>query len=137
MAFISDTQPLCRYCGKPIKKHTRTLYFGAGETSQKISSDLVAYRPEKPTSKAEAQKLVNEQIVSVGWAVQWCDGEDGSRVSERDYIDKATTWDGVSYVDEFFCTAEHARWFGYAAVRTGIAMPDYHNAIKQQKEGRT
>jgi hypothetical protein len=125
MPFVSQIQPLCRYCAAPIKKHTHTVWFGMNQMGQ---TGYSTHMPDKPKSKAEAQRLVNQQIVSIGWSHHWVQ-QDGRDVKVREYIDKITTWDGESYVDEFFCNAEHARWFGYAAVRGGNAMPAYHDAI--------
>lgn len=131
MAFKSSVQPLCRYCGKGIGKHTHTIWFGMGNSH--MSSDYFTYRDEKPTSKAEVQRLVNQQVVSVGWSKSW-KNVDGVDVEVRSHIDKATTWDGESYVDEFFCTQEHARRFGYAAARGGSAMKAYNDAMAIRRE---
>lgn len=114
MPFASQLQPLCRYCAKPIKKYVVTHYFGHSAQHQ---HDFAKYHPERATTKAEAQRFVNGQIVSIR------KGYDGNVT--------AGVWDGESYQDEFFCTGEHARFFAYAAVRhsTGLAMPCYHEAI--------
>lgn len=124
MTYKSDTQPRCRYCGKPIRKETHTYWFGQGGNAGH-SSDFITYRAEKPMSKAEAQRLVNQQIVSVR-------REKYPAPGEETFVSQVTTWDGESYADEFFCSGEHARYFAYAVLRApayeNLAMPDYHTA---------
>lgn len=106
--------PLCRYCGCKIKKRTRQHWFGSRMEGSAYSTSHV----EEPTSKAEVERLTNQQVVHL----RYVNGK----------VWGATTWDGESYRDEFFCKDEHARDFGYAAVRheSGLAMPAYHEAIK-------
>ncbi|AFU88098.1 hypothetical protein CcrColossus_gp228 [Caulobacter phage CcrColossus] len=117
MAFVSDIQPLCRYCGCGIGKHTTTVWFDS--TNGRLNSGWFSYRPEKPTSKAEAQALLNQQIVSVRWATKSAYQYGDDEAGERLFINQVTIWDGVSYRDEFFCKDEHAKLFGYAAARGG------------------
>ena len=116
MTFKSPTQPLCRYCAKPIPKATTFVWFGQGER-----------QGQQPTSKAGAQRLVNEQVISVSWH-RYLNNP------ERDHIASVGAWDGESYRDEFFCTQAHAVAFAYAAVRhtSGLAMPAYHTAIEKR-----
>lgn len=120
MAFKSSVQPLCRYCGKPIGKHTHSVWFGQSRPSL---SDFSTNRAQEPKSKEEAQRLLNETIVSVSWAHSWVSGE-----KVRTHVHHVTTWDGESYKDEFFCNDKHARFFGYAAARAGQVMPAYREA---------
>lgn len=127
MRFKSDVQPLCRYCGEKIKKSTHTHFFGRREF--KISEFGWTDRPERPQSKEEAQRLLNQKIVSLSWSLLYVEGE-----SRRDYIDKVTTWDGESWMDEFFCKGDHAQRFGYAAARADKAMPAYNEAIVKRRE---
>lgn len=65
------------------------------------------YLSDPPTDKAGVQRLVNEEVVSV------------RRSYEGTLIDQFSTWDGVSYVDEFFCSNLCARRQGYASAHAG------------------
>ncbi|TJW14401.1 MAG: hypothetical protein E5W82_10520 [Mesorhizobium sp.] len=122
--------PLCRYCGKTIAKRTRAIFFGELATRQGFDT-IFTYRPERPRSKDEAQRLLNQQIVSVRWAR----GEDyAAKQAGFDHITQATAWDGESYTDKFFCNGTHAKDFAYAAARGGYAMPAYIDA-KRKKGG--
>lgn len=97
-----------------MRKATHTHYFGASRFSvDAYSTD----HPERPKTKAEAQRLINGAIVSV------------SRSVDRTELWKATSWDGESWLDEFFCNNDHARQFAYAAARSGLGMPAYHAAV--------
>jgi hypothetical protein len=111
MMFKSTTQPLCRLCGRKIGKHTHRVYFGR---PQHRTDTFATERTELPRSKEEAQRLLNEEIVSVSWSR----GEEYyARKAGGDVIDSVTTWDGESYRDQFFCTDAHARQFGYATAQ--------------------
>jgi hypothetical protein len=46
-------------------------------------------------------------------------------------------WDGVSYVDEFFCSRMHAEQFGFAMARDGKMTASYARAIEGGKYRRT
>ena len=113
MTYKSHVQPLCRACGKPIKKETSKIFVYATpprtevpETSFKWENGKhVEYETGKmiplhvprhvigtPHNKAEAQRLVNEKIVSVEYN------------RSDNVIDRVTVWDGESYVDKFFCS---------------------------------
>lgn len=93
--------PLCRTCGKPIPKKTVRHWFGR---SAYRNEGFYVDHPEKPHSKAEVQRLTNDQVVSIR---KYSTGE----------IYAAGTWDGESYVSEYFCTDGCARSYGYFAVR--------------------
>lgn len=118
MPFKSDTQPLCRFCGKPIAKRTIRHYFGKRPDYCR-RSDWSVDHVEQPATMADAQRLINEQIVSV-------------RRDRRRMISDVGAWDGESYVDEFFCKGECARRFGYAMARNeqGFAAQPYWDALK-------
>lgn len=132
MAFKFQTQPLCRYCGRPIAKYTERFRFGPDHRS--IGDD--ARTDIKPRSKVEAQRHINGQIVSVHWTMKrksndWRDVDYDEQ--ERAYISAVTAWDGESYVDPFFCNGDHAKRFAYAAARLTkpfISMPAYDVAMK-------
>lgn len=128
MAFKSLTQPLCRTCGKPIAKHTRSVWFG--RTGTGTGFDNGSYRREKPRSRAEAQAMFNEQITAVRWhrAVR-----DDERVPDEDYISDVYLWDGETYTDEFFHSGACATKFAYACARAGKATASYNDAIMARK----
>lgn len=131
MTFRSKTQPFCRWCGKKIAKYT--VSHRTPKTSYKFDENELV-------TLADVRKLTNEQIVSVKYhyeeehyedltpgelyAKKWKRHANGRRSV---YI--YSTWDGETYVDEFFCNGEHARDFGYAAAAKGFAMPAYNKAV--------
>jgi hypothetical protein len=124
MRFKSPTQPLCRYCGKKIPKYTTTTYFGS------IGRPSIGGRlPHFPHDKAEAQKLVNEKIVSVRYS-RYTPSQYVSLPSEpeHDYINWVGTWDGETYWDEFFCRQPCAVNFAYTCVRAGHHSKAYAKA---------
>lgn len=90
--------PKCLWCGKPLRKHTTTLWFGPREG-----------RPY-PKSREEAGRHTNGTIVSVRWSSEPVHREDGCIVggvpgSRVVYV--AGVWDGESYGmygDGLFCT---------------------------------
>lgn len=150
MKFKSKTQPLCRYCGKPIAKHTETVSVhekqpkttyeepevvqvdGKWERTGKTVTRNYAmgrYLVGSFQTKAQVQRLLNETIVSVQYNRPMRDGEP----TGHKYIDKVTVWDGESYADEFYCTGEHAKAMGYAAARAGKATADYNEALLKQR----
>ena len=126
MAFKSSTQPLCRYCGKRIRKDPSWVYVRDEEPEEKFKSAIGRYVVASPTTRAECQALVNETVVSV---------RRGHTNETKSRIYSFGVWDGESYVDEFFCTGEHAQFFGYLAIRYGLCpgTKKYTDAIKQQK----
>ena len=133
MPFVSAVPPLCRYCGKAIGKATRTVWFGEQKDAH---TDYATYRMAKPASLEEAQKLVNEKLVHVRWYKPPPVGRfyaGPERVAPAPYIERGGTWDGESYVDEFFCKQGHAQLFGYAAARGGQVMAEYKEAIYKQR----
>jgi hypothetical protein len=115
MIFKSPTQPLCRYCGGKIAKVTESVYFTPVRPN---ISGLIYEQAIKaaPHSRQEAQRHVNQQIVSVRWARKDV-SPDARAIGE--FIERVSTWDGESYEDEFFCSAPHARRFAYVMARAG------------------
>lgn len=114
--------PLCRYCGKPIAKKTRSVFFGDDFATHARPDDMFTYRAERPRSKEEAQRLLNHQVVSVKWAR----GEEyAAKQAGFDHITHATTWDGESYVDPYFCNGTHAKAFAYLHAKAGAATTTY------------
>jgi hypothetical protein len=124
VTFKSDKRPHCRFCGKPIAKHTTTVYFGRSGPDSPWSRYVPDHKPE---TKAEAQRLLNETVVSV------------KRYGGAE-IDCVGIWDGESWRDEFFCNGDHARRFAYACAemrlddgRPRLAMPSYWSAVGEPK----
>lgn len=102
-------KPLCRLCGQPIKKVTKSLSFGASRDASYYGGGMKEF-VAKPTSKAEVARFDNGKIISVSWA------------GDRSYIRRAATWDGESYRDPYFCKGECARSFGYFALENGFEV---------------
>lgn len=117
-------RPLCRYCGKPIAKRATTVYFEKAITQYMRDTGFSRHVLGQPTTKAEAQRLVNQEIVSV------------ERHHSEDAIYKVSVWDGESYVDEFFCNGTHAKDYAYMVAHNHpeIVTVDYYEALKRQKE---
>lgn len=105
MRVVHPQQPLCRCCGTKLKRSTEIHLFGipAG-TAPSTWGSYGTPHPETPSTRAEAQRYVNQRIVS----------------SKKDYRGKlaVTTWDGETYraVQEFFCTLRCAADYGRFAV---------------------
>lgn len=120
MTFQSATQPLCRYCGKPIRKVTRTVVF---DQPQAFERGVEGMRPERPTSREEAQRYVNGRITSVSW----------SPYNGR-HISTVNTWDGESYGDAHFCTLQCAASMGRAVVtERNLGTLEYLVALEKQR----
>lgn len=131
MTFRSSTQPFCRWCARPIRKDVRTHFprrHGAKEAPRVLNPqrahDVVCYTRE------DCQRQVNESVISVVYSKH---GEDGPR-----YVASFNTWDGESYVDQFFCTNRCAQALGYAAARDPhrLCSEAYRKAVAKA-EGRS
>jgi hypothetical protein len=126
----------CINCGKPIAKKTQSVRFdkprpyraetyrvlggrkytdlpeqkeiveGHREVSHSIT---VIYTNNPPRTKAECQRFVNGEIVSVR-----------RHFADRDIIHEFGYWDGVSYVDKFFHNGACAQEFAYKAAKAGV-----------------
>jgi hypothetical protein len=113
--------PLCRHCGKPIAKMTGVLRFGA--TSDQDYGAYWTDSTARPRNKAEAQTLTNLQILrytTVG-------DPDGTG-----FFAKASTWDGESYRDQFFCKDECAIDFARLMAKAGHGTNLYVEAKARQ-----
>lgn len=110
MIFQSTTQPHCRCCAKPIKKASKQHWFNRQRDE---TSSYAVEHIAKPTDRAGVEKLVNGKVISLSW------------VYNREYVSGANVWDGLSYVDEFFCTMRCAASFGE------MAAAHYPNVITQ------
>ena len=99
MTFQSPTQPLCRCCGKPIPKATRSQYF-----SDRPNTPHAICLDKLPANKAEAQRYINQAVIGVS--------------RHRDGVYAAAIWDGESYKDDLFCKDRCAVTFGRLAARS-------------------
>ena len=119
-------RPLCRYCGKPIPKRTTTVIFE--KTQEEVDRHPMSqgwrYVLGQPPTKEEAQRLVNETIVSVK-----------RHHADPSVISSAGIWDGESYVDPYFCNGQHAKDFAYmvARDRPNIGSDSWVNALSKQR----
>jgi hypothetical protein len=110
--------PLCRYCGKPLAKHTVPHWIGRDD-------------PDPPICKEECQQRAgNLQVVSVRYGGSWHGNPDVRQVEFY------STWDGESYlrVAGHFCTNDHAIRFAGLFAREGKATSDYVAALVKQRE---
>lgn len=122
MAYQSYARVFCRYCGRPVQKATTTHYFGQNSG---MRLDWVKDHPERPTSRDEVQRLVNEQVVQIRWH-----GEHPNR-----HIYKAQTWDGESYMDQFFCKNACAEAMGRSAAKfNGVHTESFRRAVEAETE---
>jgi hypothetical protein len=121
------TRPLCRYCAAPLKKYTRTIYFGRLDDG---GGDWWTTFTAKPTTREEAARYSNHAIVSVSY---WSP-PDGER-----YIDKVTTWDGETYERRhgYFCSIVCAANLGEAAAFKGWGTKSFFDATKTEKDPDT
>lgn len=110
-------QPYCICCGDPIAKWTSTHHIGW--------SKLKA--GEAPRTRADLAKLTNLQVVSVRY---WQDRDDDDKPKGERMIDRYSTWDGVSYVDQYFCDGTCGSRFAYIAAHAGFVTTTARKAIK-------
>lgn len=101
--------PACRYCRGRIAKATTTYHLSEGPYELKqYAGRLFNMRlpsEQMPKSLADCRRLVNEQVVSVRY---W--GKDKT-------VRAFSTWDRVSYEDQFFCSNTCAIAFAYVVAR--------------------
>lgn len=133
MPFKSNVQPYCRCCGKPVAKTTEKVYFGP--TNKMLNGAYFAVRSDDmPLTKEDAQRLLNEKVVSV----KYYDPEKGtltSGVGSPKHVESVTTWDGESYKDEFFCSDPCAVQMAYAFAAAGYSCKAYTAAMEARKAG--
>lgn len=134
--ITSATQPFCRWCGKALKKATRTVWIESVDSRNKdscrdsIYSRYVFVTP-KPTSKAECQRLSNLHVISVQYVPEYKMGDHVGRV-----VRSFGEWDGQSYetILDYFCSNVCAAALGRAAYRDrNICGPEYLKAIAESK----
>ncbi len=130
MIFKSDKPVYCRSCGNPVSKVTRSVFvFPKNAESDRLST-IARYHYGVLRTKPECQQVIDaferlpgvrpEKVVSVSKGAR-----DGT-------IDAFTTWDGVTYKHQYFCTNNCAITMGVAAARTGMCMPPYNLRIKSK-----
>lgn len=107
MAFKSEHQPYCRQCGKAIAKKTETVWPRREPPTSTLFGRHVIV-DTWPEDKAACQRLVNEKVMAIKYHNVFQNGE----VVGRE-IWWFSTWDGVSYVDLFFCKGPCATAFAY------------------------
>lgn len=110
--------PLCRYCGGTIRKRTEMLFCfpEAPPTESKpdkytgaiLKLAVPRHRVGVFHTKAELQRVTNDQIVSIT-----------RHHADKTIISAASTWNGSSYIDEYFCSGDHAKRFAYVMAREG------------------
>lgn len=103
--------PRCRYCNGPIRKYTRTNWIERERRPHmkdtSFSHHIICDEP--PADIAACRKLTNDMVVSV-------------RRYQGGSIRSFGTWDGVSYIDPYFCSNKHAQKFAYAFAKLGYRM---------------
>jgi hypothetical protein len=106
----TSNPPRCVYCGKNIRKYT---------SPRSWCHNTKVYR-----SLADVQRDSNQKVVSLSYG-EVMEGTSywkktialGAKVGERIVTDYST-WDGESYVDEFFCNGTCCRRYAYKMART-------------------
>lgn len=132
MVYKSAERPRCRYCGKAIAKQTATMNI-CRKRDPKLKNDWEFWRhlaignAPWPRSIRDCQKLTNEKVVSITYGAH-IDNEFDLKA-----VRSFTIWDGESYKDGFFCNGDHAKQFGYAAARKGLAMPAWKEKVEMWK----
>jgi len=118
--------PICRNCGKDIPKRTAWHIF---DQSRRAVDDYSTNHVEVPRNRAEVQRLVNGQVISVRY---WGEGE-------KRYVTSAYVWDGESYIANDFCKDACARDFGRSVAqlkdgdgRPKYGMPAYWERLKEK-----
>jgi hypothetical protein len=131
MSFKSPIQPLCHYCGKPIAKHTQSVYVrdprgGVLGTLHTVEGPL--------HSKEECQRTVSDRVVSVSYEPDYSSLYVGGRAPGTPrLVASFTTWDGESWRDEFFCNGTCAARFAYLMARSGHCTTAYNMAVRQTR----
>lgn len=125
----SATQPLCHWCGKPLRKWTH---------DHDVPKELTI------RTKAEAQKLTNQTVVSLKyWETPPEQDYDGLRFTPEEKLAKGrhvyryATWDGESYraVCGFFCSNNCAMDLGNAATQPphNVVGKAYNDALRKRR----
>lgn len=134
----SPAQPLCRYCGAMIRKHSIIVHIKTEPSDYHRAHEgwsRYIYRAEPIKSMAECRALTNHQVLTVKWdRDNGTSANDYKRQPENDQIASFTEWDGESYVDLFFCNGDHAKRFAYVMAKAGHQTQASADANRAQKE---
>lgn len=133
--YKSKTQPLCRCCGRPIKKYATTVYVKDDLTKVEWGKSGLGCRqidvPARLLSKQDCQRHSNQIVISVDYTIDYKDDEPDQSTRRIHHFNE---WDGETYVDQFFCTGTCAQRFGrLAADRTKLWTQAYADAIAKQR----
>jgi len=119
------TQPYCRWCGKAIAKRSKIVWVAEEPQSEPRPGHVYTGKGHRLRSKAECQPYTNQTILSVKYMEE---RDDDNRVIGR-YVWSFTVWDGETYIDQYFCNGEHARFFGYAMAKKGWGTMEFHKVV--------
>jgi hypothetical protein len=114
MRHRSNSQPYCINCGDRIRKYTTAHHFST--LGMKDTEFSKTHPLPNPKTKAECQRLTNQQVVSLRYSQNY---DDGKPVGKR-WVYSFTSWDGETYEDAFFCSGTCATDFAYACARAGM-----------------
>jgi hypothetical protein len=106
MIYKSQTPPLCRFCKRPIDKHTSRVYLREKVDPQynKGVPSFIRYVEGIAHCRDDCKLYTNKQVVSLDY--------DRSHVPSR--VHSFGEWDGESYIHPHFCTGNCAKQFAYA-----------------------
>ena len=121
--FESATQPYCLCCQKKIPKYTERVYVGSyGRLLHKYLH-----------TKKECQELHNgtggkETVISVRYVRPTWQGN-VKIYPKGKYILDFSVWDGVSYINQYFCKATCAIGYAYEMADKGHRSPEYLDLV--------
>lgn len=146
-------RPLCRCCGKPIRKRT-TTHFLRVNSARAGTMDSGHYAPThfvaEPIRKREdLARFTNEEIVSVRYEdphkaaletlekyPDYYDAAELEALAARGrWIDSFGTWDGESYEDDLFCGVNCAAGWGrlFAKLRPDLMTQAHAEAVRKRQ----
>lgn len=120
----SDTQPLCRWCGKPLRKYTERRH---------PSPQVLGFDDPNLRAMEDCQRRENQRVVSVQYRWDY-DRISDEKIASSKRIHSYAVWDGVSYeaVLGFFCTNNCAMYLGQSAARDhNLAGIAYNEAVRK------
>jgi hypothetical protein len=128
MSVKSKTRPMCRWCGRDLRKYTVTHWVVNNPSTYK--SEPERYHAGPVQTSAEAKRIVNGEVTSISYF----------RPDHKGGIRTFNVWDGESYLATrgFFCTNECAMDMGAAACRqTTHGGPGYVRRIAELQQKAT
>lgn len=134
MNITPKGEPLCRWCGRALRKRTTCAFVVNSPENFGEDDDIIRHVQGPVADRTAAQWLTNDQVVAVRYR----------RPDHEGGLSTFTTWDGESYraVLRFFCKNECAMAMGrYAVERLGASSERYIEAMtlrraKQQRSAR-